>query len=482
LISSRLLSTKLRRRLAPIALCLAAIGCAHAQSAKLMIDSSKGEVAPLSSKAQSALRRVQSDPFATGVTVTHLDSRAFYSNIISITVGGQDLTFVKQGSSETTPDGSTVWIGKGDKYATALFSINAGQVTGSIRTTKGVYQITPLEGDAHAITLLRQPEIKDEPEHKEDLKPTPAASSTSEKVSYTEAESRLLSLAPSSAATSAAVTNPPVRLLIAYTSRALSVYGSVAALQQQVNTAIAGITSANQSDGVSFRPQQAGNLLPVTYTGSADATSALAAFTGMPDVTAAHDSQAADLMIMLDDLSANSESGASQAINATAANAYAVVAVRFMVSNLGLAHEVGHLMGADHPQADTSQNVFRFGHGYWWWSQLSLDSSVSFCSHTIMSYYISQSRNVGLTSVGQPPQCENDNRLDNWSSPNYYVNLNEAGMRLMGVANSNDNAQVLNITGPVVTNFHLTALKSSGPPRTGPPKPPNCSTNPRLCA
>ncbi len=477
--SSHLLFLKLRRRLIPLALCLAAIGGAHAQSAKLMVESSKADVTQLSTKAQAELRRVQSDPFAIGVTVTHLDSRAFYSNIISVTVGGQVLMFVKQGPSETTPDGSTVWIGKGDKHATALFSINAGQVTGSIRTMQGVYQITPLEGDAHAITLLRQPEIKDERERKEEVHPESSPVGTPEKMSYTEMESRLLSMAPSSAAT-AAVANPPVRLLIAYTSRALAVYGSVTALQQQVNLAIAGITSANQSDGVTFRPQIAGTLLPVTYTGASDANSALAAFTTMTNVMSAHDSMGADLMIMLDDLSANSESGASSAINATAANAYAVVAVRYMVSNLGLAHEVGHLMGADHPQADTTQNVFRFGHGYWWWSQLNLDSEVSFCAHTIMSYYISQSNNVGLTSVGKTPQCENDPRLDNWSSPNYYVNLGGGGSRIMGVTNSNDNAQVLNITGPVVTNFHLTTL--TPPPRTGPPKPPNCSTNPRLCA
>lgn len=481
MISFNLLFADMRRKLIPLALSLAAMGGVHAQSAKLMIDGPKPDVTQMSSKAQSELHRVQNDPFSTAVTVTHLDGRAFYSNVISVTVDGRVLTFVKQGPTETAPDGSTIWIGKGDNYATALFSINGTQITGNIRTMQGVYQITPLEGDAHAITLLHMPKIKDENEHKDERKPEPAAASTPAKVSYTEAESRLMALAPSAAAP-AAVANPPVRLLIAYTSRALAVYGSVAALQQQVNIAISGITSANQFNGVAFRPQQAGALLPVTYTGPADATSSLNAFTTMTNVMSAHDSQGADLMIMLDDLTASGEAGASYAINATAANAYAVVAVRYMASYLSLAHEVGHLMGADHPQPDTAQNVFRFGHGYWWWNQISLASEVSYCAHTIMSYYISQSNNVGLTSVGKPPACENDPRMDNWSSPSAYVGgiPGVAGYVIMGATNANDNAQVLSITGPVVTNFHLTML--TPPPRTGNPKPPNCSVNPRACA
>ena len=439
----------------------------HAQASNLMSSTRSVDTTTLTSKAQSEFNRLKADSHNSKVTSQHLDPLAFNGNIVSLVLGGKNIRLIKQDSS-TAPDGSVIWIGQQDAYNSGVFSIKDGKVSGTINTRNGVFQIAPLEGDTHAIIQLDMPHNQP----KDDTTDTPAGT-PGEKVSSTEVESEFAAtmLATSSAA---AVTNPPVRILVAYSAHAAAALGSQ--LTSQINLAIAQINQANINSNVAFRAALAGTI-QVAYTGPYTADATLAAFRQMPDVLSAHDSLQADLMVMLEAIPATLESGASVAINATASNAFAVVSTSYMTSNLSFAHEVGHLMGADHPQADTNQNVFRFGHGYWTWTVYSILSPAANCAHTIMSYTVAQSAGVQPWSGNVLPQCAPDPRITYWSSPTVYANTGSGAPIIMGATGTNDNAQVLNITGPVVTNFHNTVLGSRRVPPPGNP----CRTNPAAC-
>ena len=447
----------------------ALVGASQAQS-NLMRNVDPTDANKLTPNAQLELNRIKSDSRISNVASVHLDSAAFNGNIVAINTGTTVVNLVKK-FSEPTPDGGVSWAGQQDAYNYGVFYIKDGKISGTVTTRNGTFQISPLQGDLHAIAKLD----KQLQQPKDESTQIPAGGGQGTGNHSDSAPSGLASPSLGADSAAAAVANPPVRILVAYSAHASASLGSQ--LIPQINQAIAQINLANTNSSVAFRAVLAGTI-QVNYTGPYTASDALAAFRLMPDVLSAHDAQQADLMVMLEAIPANAEAGISAGINVTAANAFAVVSTAYMTSNLAFAHEVGHLMGADHPQADTTQNVFRFGHGYWEWQAPVFGSAYAECAHTIMSYAVSQSNGVQPVFGNTLPQCANDPRLAYWSSPTIYAHIPVGAPVILG-GSLNDNAQVLNITGPIVTNFHLTAL---APTRVPPPRNPPCSVNPRLCA
>jgi hypothetical protein len=448
------------------AIALGAVGSAQAQQSRLMANTANVDAATLSSNGQTELNKLKANRRNLRVTAKHLDVRVFSGNIVSVDVGGTTIRLVKQFTT-VEADGSTTWAGQQDAYNSAVFSIKDGKVFGTINTRNGTFQIQPVEGDTHAILELdmSQQQPKDE---SEDIPDGHGYQGSTPELQPQGG------IATQSLSTAATVANPPVRILVAYSAHAAAALGNQ--LSSQITQAIAQINQANVNSNVTFRAVLAGTI-QVNYMGPYTASAALAAFRVMPDVLAAHDSMQADLMVMLEAIPDSAEAGLSAGINVTAANAFSVVSTTYMTSNLSFAHEVGHLMGADHPQPDTPNNVFRFGHGYWRWSLYSILSPAAQCAHTIMAYAISQSNGVQPSVNGILPQCAPDPRISYWSSPTVWANTGSGSSVIMGATGTNDNAQVLNITGPVVTNFHSTVLGSKSGIGA-----PNCSTNPRLCS
>lgn len=458
--------SRVRQLAAAAAIALGIMGGAQAQQSSLMASTANVDVTTLSAKGQATLNKLKADHRNLRVTAKHLDARAFNGNVVSIDVGGATIRLVKQFTTAEA-DGSTTWAGQQDVYDSAIFSIKDGKVFGTINTRNGVFEIHPLEGDTHAIAELDMSKLQP----KDESKAIPDGHGYQGSSLESEPQG---SLTIESLSTAAAVANPPVRILVAYSAHAAAALGDQ--LNSQITRAISQINQANINSNVAFRAALAGTI-QVNYTGPYTASDTLAAFRVMPDVLAAHDSMQADLMVMIEAIPDSAEAGISAGINVTAANAFAVVSTTYMTSNLSFAHEVGHLMGADHPQPDTPSNVFRFGHGFWQWSLYSILSPSAQCAHTIMAYAVSQSKGVQPSVNGILPQCAPDPRIPYWSSPTVRADTGSGSTVIMGASGTNDNAQVLNITGPVVTNFHTTVLGS----KTGIGTP-NCKTNPRLCS
>lgn len=113
-------------------------------------------------------------------------------------------------------------------------------------------------------------------------------------------------------------------------------------------------------------------------------------------------------------------------INAPASHAFAVVGWRCATGNYSFAHEVGHVLGANHDRANASGSPYPYGHGY----QFSLGSGERF--RTIMSYDC-------------PGGCT---RINSWSNPD----ITYGGART-GDAATADNQRVLVQRKHVVAGF-----------------------------
>ena len=434
----------------------------------------------LSATSKSMLSKLRDGLAVVNIELQRLDKNAFAGDYITVTLGGRDHTYKKQ-SQQNAPDGSVVWSGmevgaNGLNGGSAIFNVNGGNVWATIQAGGDVFEIQPIEGETHSV-IHRSTAKFNFPEH------LPSHSSIERRPISWLGESGLAAMRASddpAVRAAATASNPPVRILVAYSDNALAFFGSAPALNAAVNTAIAQINTANENSTVPFRAQLVGPI-KVSYAGPYDAASVLNAFKSMPAVLAAHDSMQADLMVMIEQVPATSDAGLSATINASPANAFAVVGTQYMTANQSFAHEVGHLMGADHDQQDTTSDVFHMGHGFWAWQQADSSSNFSFCGHTIMSYAIGAVKGgVGKTNYfSLPPNCAADLRIPYWSNPQLYRQIPASAITVRwGTVGTNDNAQLLANQGPIFTNYHLTQLSG----RSGIPTPPNCRTNPRACA
>lgn len=143
----------------------------------------------------------------------------------------------------------------------------------------------------------------------------------------------------------------------------------------------------------------------------------------LDEVHALRDAARADVVVMLTD---GKDACGVGYINAPASHAFAVVGWRCATGNYSFAHEVGHVLGANHDRANASGSPYPYGHGY----QFSLGSGERF--RTIMSYDC-------------PGGCT---RINSWSNPD----ITYGGART-GDAATADNQRVLVQRKHVVAGF-----------------------------
>ncbi len=225
------------------------------------------------------------------------------------------------------------------------------------------------------------------------------------------------------------------------TARVLFGYGT-AALESdreevfaEMRKAVCLANKGFSDSGIQLELERAGNALPgyretgVTQTLDDLMAGRKGALGFMHQV---RDVAKADIVLMIIDTGSSlSSCGQAQRLLATKETAFAVVERNCLgASTSSLAHEIGHLFGADHEPANASISPprFAYGHGY------QAPENVPDRWRTVMSYECS----------GVP--CH---RVNLWSSPD----LSHNGLPA-GTEKTHHNVRVLNETRQMIADFH----------------------------
>jgi hypothetical protein len=257
--------------------------------------------------------------------------------------------------------------------AQALFVVRDGTVTGTIWNGANVYTIKPFDGDTHALIRL------DATKFPRSVIPDAPEAPTSNIV------------VPQGGSVPASPIQ--VDVLVAYTTAAAAGYGpnygTITALALEAVDAMNLALHNDQAD-TSLHMRLVGTVgISYSEAGKTYATvlNDLVAGTD-PQMALVHsrrDALGADVVFLITDLvDINGTDGQAAAIGASASNAYAAGDYNYVVTQLVLAHEVGHLFGARHQvQVDPATTPFAYGHaylsGYGSWGTVMTEPGTSNC-------------------------------------------------------------------------------------------------------
>jgi probable HAF family extracellular repeat protein len=277
----------------------------------------------------------------------------------------------------------------------ALFVVRDGTVTGTVWNGANVYTIKPFDGDTHALIRL------DATKFPRSVLPDAPETPTSNVV------------VPQTGAPPASPIQ--VDVLVAYTSAALAGYGAnfgtVTALASEAVDAMNLALHNDQID--TFLHMRLVGTLGITYSEAGKTYDTVLAdlIAGTdPQMALVHsqrDALGADVVFLITDLvDINGTDGQAATIGANASNAYAAGDYNYVVTQLVLAHEVGHLFGARHQvQVDPSTTPFSYGHaylsGYGSWGTVMTEPGASNCGQCYRIQWYSTS-NPSVRYNGSP--------------------------------------------------------------------------------
>ena len=317
-----------------------------------------------------------------------------------------------KGKVERTDATNFIWsTGLTGKESHALFVVHGKNVTATISTEKGVYQVRPLGDGMHAIVKIDYAKMPDEhpPSFKEIEKKTPPPPAPRDVLSDTGAKADAVAT---------------FRVLVAYTP---AVNAAVADIQGLIDIAIQETNQGFANSLVNAKAVLA-HTHQVNYVESGSFDTDLANFRNNGDgsMDEIHDLRkkyCADVLVLL--INDTAYCGLASAIMADAGTAFVVVYHNCATGYYSFAHEIGHLAGCRHnPQADPTTTPFSYGHGYQHGPEF----------RTIMAY-----------ADGCTPPCP---RINYWSNPSVSYN----GIPT-GTAVTNDNHRVWNTTASTVAGF-----------------------------
>jgi hypothetical protein len=294
-----------------------------------------------------------------------------------------------------------------------------GGVNATIRLGEGtVYSIEPLGGGLHAVTRIDQHGYPSEhaPEN-----PSGALAAVIE-----DASTRGRPGSGTDDGTVGTQALSTQNVLVVYTAAAAAATANIGSLIQLA------VDETNQSyanSGISIDMVRV-HTAQVTYREKATFSSHISRLQGtsdgyMDNVHALRNTYAADVVVLV--VNDSEACGIAAAINATAANAFAVAHYSCITGYYSFAHEVGHLQGARHDRfVDGTLSPYPYGHGF-------IPSTKNW--RTVMAY---------------GNNCSNCTRIQWWSNP--LVTYPATG-QAMGTVTYEDNARVLNLTAPTVAAF-----------------------------
>jgi len=371
--------------------------------------------------ADAGWARLQADPSTDAVQVVRMNGAALSADRLELPLGERVLQ-VRRIREEATADGGVIWYGA-EQDAAAPLAVSAqgvmapvsvilvravdGSVTGTIRHRQDRYHVRPVGEGEHALVKVNERGLP--PQHPLGTPSLPAPPPAP--------HAHVLNGDPDDLAT--------IRVLVIATQRAINVYrGNMWALTQ---VAVAESNVGFLNGHTNIRMELAGySTTSFAEGGMVDDLEKLQnpGDGHLDEVHALRDASEADVVVLITD-SMPDACGVGY-VDAPASHAFAVVDFRCATGDYTFAHEIGHILGAEHDRANVSDAPYPYGHGY----QFSVDSGERF--RTIMSYDC-------------PGGCS---RLNTWSNPD----VTYAGART-GDAATADNRRVLVERKHVVAGF-----------------------------
>lgn len=287
-------------------------------------------------------------------------------------------------------------------------------VTGTVTIGTAQYSIEPLGNGLHAISRIDQNKMPPEhsPENPAGVLDAPPPAGP------------LASLTTSDVTTSALTT---LNVLVVYTASAASATSNIANL---IQLAVDETNTSYVNSGININMVRV-HTAQVSYSEAnrsfSQHVSALRSTTdGKMDIVHTwRNTYAADVVVLV--VNDSEACGIASQIGSTASTAFAVAHYSCITGYYSFGHEVGHLQSARHDRyVDASTTPYAYGHGF-------IPASKKW--RTIMAY---------------GNNCSNCTRIQWWSNP---LVIYPGTGEVMGTAQYEDNARVLNTTAATVAAF-----------------------------
>jgi peptidyl-Asp metalloendopeptidase len=358
--------------------------------------------------------------------------------------GGTEITAHKT-TLENVGDGQFVWRGTiEDGGGSVTFSVVNDKVVGDIVTARGkMYRVRFVEKGISVVEQLSPGKFPAE-------EPIRLPVQDSAQREYRRFKGAIEK-------------SPVIDVLVLYTSAAGNYSADPDAITATINEAISDTNQSYVNSALSQRVRLVGKQA-VGYQEKSDIVRDWRALKGTsdPDLPEAHTlrkSHSADIVVLITKAATENEScGQSSQMQMLSTSecefAFAVVPVNCVTGTHSFAHELGHLMGADHnAEMGTNSPPFGYSHGY---------ETPSKAWHTIMA-----SPTVTCTGEECPP------RAPHWSNPQISYSPDSSPPLPTGLDGTNNNALALSETASIVANFFPSP--ECGQPTT-PLPPQNIST------
>jgi hypothetical protein len=294
-----------------------------------------------------------------------------------------------------------------------------GGVTATVTVGNTTYAIEPIGGGLHAVSRIDQSGFPQEHAHDN---PSGALEDNGGNVLASRSPAGI-----SSGNVSSLAAATQINVLVVYTASAATAAGNIAS---KIQLAVDETNQSYVNSGVLINMVRV-HTAQVTYNEArrsfSQHVSALRSTTDgiMDNVHTLRDTYGADMVILV--VNDGEACGQAAAIGSTATSAFAAAHYTCITGYYSFGHELGHLQSARHDRyVDASTTPYAYGHGY-------IPPSKSW--RTVMAY---------------GNNCSNCTRIQYWSSP---LKIHPGTNEVMGTANYEDNARVLNLTAPTIAAF-----------------------------